>query len=88
MLPAQACVEADKYDLSDYLERVVDYYTVEDTLWPMPFNVSNPVLYYNKSAFRAAGLDPEQPPSTLDEVTESRADDRRRRRRHRGGLRR
>jgi sn-glycerol 3-phosphate transport system substrate-binding protein len=67
-LPAQACVKADKYDVSDHLERVVDYYTVKGTLWPMPFNVSNPVLYYNKRAFQAAGLDPNQPPKTLQEV--------------------
>lgn len=67
-LPAQACVKADKYDLSDHLERVVDYYSVKGTLWPMPFNVSNPVLFYNKRAFQAAGLDPNQPPKNLDEV--------------------
>ena len=34
----------------------------------MPFNTSGPVLYYNKKAFTAAGLDPEKPPKTLDEV--------------------
>jgi sn-glycerol 3-phosphate transport system substrate-binding protein len=68
VLPAQACVKADKYDLSDHLARVVDYYSVKKTLWPMPFNVSNPVLLYNKKAFQAAGLDPNQPPSTLEEV--------------------
>ena len=34
----------------------------------MPFNVSNPVFFYDKNAFRAAGLDPEKPPTTLDEV--------------------
>jgi len=68
ILPAQACVDADDYDLSDFLPRVVDYYTVEDTLWAMPFNVSNPLLYYDKNVFRRAGLDPEQPPTTLDEV--------------------
>jgi sn-glycerol 3-phosphate transport system substrate-binding protein len=67
-LAAQACVKADKYDLSDHLKRVIDYYSVKGTLWPMPFNVSNPVLYYNKKAFQAAGLDPNQPPKTLDEV--------------------
>lgn len=67
-LPAQACVKADKYDLSDHLKRVVDYYSVKGALWPMPFNVSNPVLYYNKKAFQAAGLDPNQPPTTLAEV--------------------
>jgi sn-glycerol 3-phosphate transport system substrate-binding protein len=67
-LPAQACVKADKYDLSGHLERVIDYYTVDRTLWPMPFNVSGPVLFYDKAAFRDAGLDPAQPPTTLDEV--------------------
>jgi sn-glycerol 3-phosphate transport system substrate-binding protein len=68
ILPAQACVKADKYDLSDHLKRVVDYYSVKGQLWPMPFNVSNPVLYYNKKAFQTAGLDPNNPPKTLDEV--------------------
>jgi sn-glycerol 3-phosphate transport system substrate-binding protein len=68
ILPAQACIKADNYDLSDHLKRVTDYATLNGTLWPMPFNASSPVLYYNKKAFRAAGLDPNQPPRTLDEV--------------------
>ena len=68
VLPASACVEADGYDTSDHIERVLAYYTVQDVLWPMPFNVSNPILYYNKSVFRAAGLDPESPPGTLEEL--------------------
>jgi sn-glycerol 3-phosphate transport system substrate-binding protein len=70
VIPAQACVDADNYDMSDFLPRVTDYFTVEDTLWPMPFNVSNPVLYYNRALFTQAGLDPDQPPTTLDEVKE------------------
>jgi sn-glycerol 3-phosphate transport system substrate-binding protein len=68
MLPAQACVDAEEYDLSDHIPAVVDQFTVEDTLWPMPFNVSNPVLYYVKPTFTAAGLDPEDPPSTFEEL--------------------
>lgn len=32
----------------------------------VPFNVSTPVMYYNKDLFRAAGLDPEMPPATWD----------------------
>jgi sn-glycerol 3-phosphate transport system substrate-binding protein len=47
---------------------VLSYYTVKGTLYPMPFNVSNPVFYYNKKAFTQAGLDPNRPPKTLDEV--------------------
>ncbi len=65
---AQDCVDAEGYDLSDHVERVVAYYSINGELWPWPFNVSNPVLYYNKIAFEKAGLDPEKPPRTLDEL--------------------
>ncbi|MFO7591813.1 MAG: ABC transporter substrate-binding protein [Acidimicrobiia bacterium] len=70
VLPVQSCIKADKYKTDDFVPRVIDYYTVDKTLWPMPFNVSNPVFYYNKLAFEKAGLDPEKPPTTLDEITE------------------
>lgn len=33
-------------------------------LLALPFNTSTPVLYYNKDAFRKAGLDPARPPKT------------------------
>jgi len=36
--------------------------------WGIPFQRSTIVMYYNKDAFRAAGLDPEQPPATWDEM--------------------
>ena len=36
--------------------------------WGIPFQRSTIVMYYNKDAFRAAGLDPENPPSTWDEL--------------------
>ena len=68
VLPAQSCIDASGYDTSDFIQRVTDYYTVGGKLYPMPFNVSNPVLYYDKNGFRAAGLDPERPPATLEEV--------------------
>ncbi len=42
--------------------------TYEGRLWSFPFNKSVPVLYYNKDLFRKAGLDPERPPRTLDEL--------------------
>ncbi|MEJ0068590.1 MAG: extracellular solute-binding protein [Pseudomonadota bacterium] len=34
----------------------------------MPFNSSTSVVYYNKDAFKKAGLDPEQPPKTWPEL--------------------
>ena len=68
IVPAGVCAKEDKYSFSDFLPRVVSYYTVEGQMYGMPFNTSGPVLYYNKQAFTKAGLDPEQPPRTLDEV--------------------
>ena len=68
VLPASVCAKADKYSFSDFLPRVISYFTVQGTQYAMPFNTSGPVLYYNKKAFTAAGLDPNKPPTTLDEV--------------------
>jgi sn-glycerol 3-phosphate transport system substrate-binding protein len=69
VLPVQSCIKADHYtELNDFLDRAVRYYTVKGVLWAMPFNVSAPVLYYNKKAFTKAGLDPNKPPQTLDQI--------------------
>ena len=43
---------------------------VDGKTYGIPFQRSTPVLYYNKDAFRAAGLDPENPPKTWDEQLE------------------
>ena len=42
----------------------------EGKTYGIPFQRSTPVMYYNKEAFRAAGLDPEAPPATWDELVE------------------
>lgn len=67
-VPAGACAKADKYSFSDFVKRVPQYFTVAGTLWGMPFNVSNPLFYYDKHDFTTAGLDPNKPPTTLDEI--------------------
>jgi sn-glycerol 3-phosphate transport system substrate-binding protein len=68
VLPASVCAKADKYSFSDFLPRVISYFTVQGAQYAMPFNTSGPVLYYNKKAFSAAGLDPNSPPKTLADV--------------------
>ena len=67
-LPASVCAKADKFSFSDFLPRVVSYFTVNGTIYAMPFNTSGQVLFYNKTAFQKAGLDPDKPPATLDEL--------------------
>ena len=56
-----------KLNKSDYLPAVISYYqTPEGELLSMPFNSSTPVLWYNKDAFKKAGVD--SAPKTWDEV--------------------
>lgn len=43
---------------------------IEGQTWGVPFQRSTIVAYYNKDMFRAAGLDPEQAPTTWDELVE------------------
>lgn len=54
------------FDASAYLPAVISYYTdTEGNLLSLPFNSSTPVLWYNKTALDAAGVDI---PTTWDEV--------------------
>ena len=46
-------------------------YTYKGTQVCMPFNSSTLLLYYNKDAFEEVGLDPETPPTTLDEIADA-----------------
>ncbi len=58
-----------EFNPDDYLSTVTGYYQDTDgNMLSMPFNSSTPVLYYNKTAFEKAGLDPNKPPATWPEV--------------------
>lgn len=62
----------DPINPDDFLGAVASYYSSADgKLVSMPFNSSTPVFYYNKDAFKKAGLDPENPPKTWKEVAET-----------------
>ncbi len=67
-VPVGKCIEASGYDTSKFLPTALAAYATQGVQWSMPFNISNPVLFYNKKAFAAAGLDPNVPPKSLDEV--------------------
>ncbi|MCU1459090.1 MAG: ABC-type sugar transport system, periplasmic component [Actinomycetia bacterium] len=67
-VPMQACVDATKYSLKDFLPKALGYYTTQGVLRSMPYGVSSPMLFYNKTTFSKAGLDPNKPPTTLAEV--------------------
>ncbi|MGE8604544.1 glycerol-3-phosphate-binding periplasmic protein [Bordetella trematum] len=62
----------DPIDPKAFLGAVASYYSSpQGKLVSMPFNSSTVVFYYNKDAFKAAGLDPEQPPKTWEEVAQA-----------------
>ncbi len=67
-VPAQSFIDVDKYDVSGIQPNIAGYYSVGGKLNSMPFNTSMPLLYINKDAFTRAGLDPNKPPTTLDEI--------------------
>jgi len=71
MLPTQSCMEADGYDMTDIEPAVRARYSVNDVLYPGYMNVTSQILYYNKSHWVRAGLDPNDPPGTLQEVYEA-----------------
>lgn len=68
-VPFQDLLDTDPYvDLADIEPALRSYYTYDGKMQCMPFNPSTPIMYYNKTAFAEAGLDPEKPPRTFDEI--------------------
>src|SRR5215813_15607794 len=61
--------QQEPFSPNSYLPAVSGYYAdVAGNMLSFPFNASTPILYYNKTMFRDAGLDPEVPPKTWPEL--------------------
>lgn len=71
VLPVQSCIDASDTDTDDFVPRTLAYYRIQDVQWGLPFAVSEPILLYNRAAFTKAGLDPEKPPATFDELRDT-----------------
>lgn len=60
------------FDPNVYLPAVRGYYSLPDgRMMSMPFNSSTAIMFYNKDAFKKAGLDPAKPPQTWPELREA-----------------
>jgi sn-glycerol 3-phosphate transport system substrate-binding protein len=66
----QVMAEAKKrMEARDFLPEVAAYYSDKNgRLLSLPFDASTPVMFYNRDAFKAAGLDPDAPPKTWPEL--------------------
>ncbi|MCB2100471.1 MAG: ABC transporter substrate-binding protein, partial [Rhodobacterales bacterium] len=60
--------DADKAWLNTFYPTLMENGRTAGKTWGIPFQRSTIVMYYNKDAFRAAGLDPEKAPATWDEL--------------------
>ena len=61
--------EHEPFSPDAYLPAVSGYYAdARGNLLSFPFNASTPILYYNKTMFRDAGLDPNVAPRTWQEL--------------------
>src|SRR5215472_17626650 len=59
-------------DPKAYIPAVRGYYSLADgRMASMPFNSSTAVMWYSKDAFRKAGLDPDKPPATWEDVVKA-----------------
>jgi len=58
----------EKAWLNSFYPALMENGRTQGKTWGIPFQRSTIVMYYNKDAFRAAGLDPENPPATWDEL--------------------
>lgn len=68
-VPFQELLDADPYiNLDDIEPALRNYYTYDGKMVCIPFNPSTPIMYFNKTAFVEAGLDPQNPPRTFDEI--------------------
>ncbi len=58
----------DQEWLNSFFPVLMKNATVFGKVWSVPFQRSTILMYYNKDAFRKAGLDPENPPQTWSEL--------------------
>jgi multiple sugar transport system substrate-binding protein len=64
-------VEAGGVDLSDVYPEILSVDQRDDALYGLPLSANNLELFINRDLFAAAGLDPDQPPTTWEELREA-----------------
>jgi sn-glycerol 3-phosphate transport system substrate-binding protein len=68
VISTTACVQAGGFDITPFLPRAMFAYQTGGVQWAMPLNISTPALFYNRAMFEQAGLDPDSPPITLEQL--------------------
>ena len=70
VVPLEDLARKNGFDLDHLLPQPRNYYTVDGKLFGLPFNSSNPILYFNMAAFQEAGV-PFKPTWSLKDLEEA-----------------
>lgn len=61
-------IQRDSFDMTAFWEYPQKDVVWQGKTWGIPYGPDTRVLFYNKDKFTEAGLDPEKPPTTADEL--------------------
>jgi sn-glycerol 3-phosphate transport system substrate-binding protein len=59
------------FDQDDFYPGIWDYARYKGKICAIPFNISTPIMYYNKKLLTETGLDPDKPPQTWEALLEA-----------------
>jgi multiple sugar transport system substrate-binding protein len=71
LLSLDDAAQKAKVDLNDFYPSLLEYSRYQGKLQSLPVSTNNLALFYNKDLFRRAGLDPEKPPRTWNELRDA-----------------
>lgn len=69
-VPIDDFFEKTNVDKEDFFPDIMDQMYYDGHLFGLPFQINSHYLYWNKDLFEAAGLDPQTPPATYEELYE------------------
>jgi ABC-type glycerol-3-phosphate transport system substrate-binding protein len=71
LMPLDELYAKNKIDKADFAPAALSLSTFEGKLYGLPYRIEAHAVYYSKTAFREAGLDPAKPPKTWPELLEA-----------------
>jgi multiple sugar transport system substrate-binding protein len=71
LLPLNSLIETSGIDQNDFYPALMAVNTYGDQIFGLPVSTNNLELFINNDLFKAAGLDPAQPPTTWDELKDA-----------------
>ncbi len=70
IIPLKDYITSTGIDLKDLVPSTLNQCAYKDNYWCIPWGMDTHILFWNKDMFEEAGLDPEKPPETLEQLVE------------------